>query len=744
MTSNPSFNFTPSPQAWRGAAFGIFIATLILMIFSTYDLIQNNVSLGDATLYFVAGSLITALIGAMLVFCYVLFANISALSKWAIACFGLLVYYFFIPTQTSTGLLLIGLWTIASFSLTFGALWSLLTKKEPYKKNRLTTLFWLLIGLLGIALLFFWFVSTDTTFIPPKVMESKKKPQILELTDPAIPGAFRVQTLTYASGHSTTRPEYGNNTSIITQPIDAELFISGWKGLSGWLRTRYWGFDSSEIPLNGQVWYPQGKGPFPLVIIVHGNHEMSTASDSGYAYLAKLFASHGFITASIDQNFLNGSWIDFTGNLNEVPARGWLILKHLQLWQEWNKSKDSIFFDKIDMEKIALIGHSRGGEAIATAAAFNDLSYYPGNGNVPFNYHFNIQALAAIAPVDAQYAPGGQKTNLNNIDYFVIQGAHDGDVRSFQGSSQYDRVHFTDPQYHFKASLYIFGANHGQFNTLWGKRDIPPPTSLLFNLEQFLPEKEQRQIAQVYLTAFLKIALQNEKEYLPLFHDWRAGGDWLPKTVYLNEFADSKEFFITNDETSIDIGKTAIPGGTVKGEHLKVWRQKQVVSREGNATHIGTFLGWKTSMQHNKFPSYTITLPKNDLPINSASTLILSLADNSHNANDDDDDGQDNENMGETPVDFTIELMDDQGEKASLPLSHYAFLQPALKTHIMKNDLLDPLEQSENIFQTFEFPLSDFMAQNPHFDPAALRSIRLLFNKTPTRLIILESISIRN
>lgn len=132
-------SFSPSPQAWRGAAFGVFLATLLLVAISTLDLLQNNVSLGDATLYFIAGSFITALIGAMLVFMWVLFAHISALSKWAIACFALIVYYFFIPTQTSTGLILIGIWTIASFSLACGSLWSLMSNHPENKNHRLMT-----------------------------------------------------------------------------------------------------------------------------------------------------------------------------------------------------------------------------------------------------------------------------------------------------------------------------------------------------------------------------------------------------------------------------------------------------------------------------------------------------------------------------------------------------------------------------------------------------------------------------
>lgn len=735
----PPYHFSLSSQAWKGASLGVFIATLMLIGISTIDLLQNHVSLGDAAIYFFVGSSITAVMGALLVYFFILIDHISLLSKWAIACFSVIVYYFFIPIETSTGLILIGIWTIISFSLTCGSLCSLIANKQASKKDRFITFSGLLIGVFGIACLTFWLSSEATFFSAPQFIESKKIEPIA-LLDPALSGSFTVNTLTYGHGTDRLRSEYGKNAVLITKSVNGTPFIFGWNRISGWLRTRYWGFDPSNLPLNGQVWYPEGQGPFPLVLIVHGNHEMSSPSDRGYAYLASLLASRGFIAVTIDQNFLNSGWVDFTGSLNEVAGRGWLILEHLKLWRQWNELADSPFANKIDMEKIALIGHSRGGEAIATATAFNDLNYYPGDGNVVFDYHFNIRALIAIAPVDAQYVPGGKKIILNNIDYLVIQGAHDGDVRSFQGLAQYNRIHFNDSKYHFKASLYVFGANHGQFNTLWGQKDIQPPASLLFKLSQFLQEKDQRQIAKVYISAFLEAVFHDEKGYLPLFHDWRAGRAWLPKTLYFNEFTDSRESFIMSDKKSIDLSQTTVPGGMIKGEHLKVWRQKQVILREGNAIHAGTFLGWDASFA-NEIPSYTITLTQNEPPVSAKSTLVFSLADSGYS---DRKEEENRYNEKQEPIDFTIELVDKKGEKASLLLSHDAFLQPAITLHLMASDFLDPLAASESIFQTFEFKLQDFMDENPHFDPTSLQTISLLFNQTAPRLIILNSISIRN
>jgi hypothetical protein len=55
-------------------------------------------------------------------------------------------------------------------------------------------------------------------------------------------------------------------------------------------------------------------------------------------------------------------------------------------------------------------GHSRGGEAVAVAAAFNRLSHYPDDATIKFTYNFDIKSIVAIAPVDGQYQPAGKPT----------------------------------------------------------------------------------------------------------------------------------------------------------------------------------------------------------------------------------------------------------------------------------------------------------------------------------------------
>jgi hypothetical protein len=627
-------------------------------------------------------------------------------------------------------------------------------------------------GFISIGILYAQ-IGFDLDPIANAALSSGSNIEQIKAISPAEKGPYSIKVITYGSGKDLRRKEYGSEVGIKTDPVNGLALIDNWEGFGGWWRKKYWGFDSKSLPINARVWYPDGEGPFPLALIVHGNHDMQDYSDLGYEYLGELLASKGIILASVDENFINGSWSNIFGSLdNENDARGWLLLEHLKVWHEWNNTPDNLFHKKIDTTNLALIGHSRGGEAVAHAAMFNKLPFYPDDASVRFDYNYTIKSIVAIAPVDGQYEPGGSKTEIEDVNYFVIHGAQDADVSSFMGSQQYERVTFKDSLYHFKSGVYVYGANHGQFNTGWGNNDTSHPFSGLLNLKQLISAEDQMKIAEVYISSFLDITLKNKSEYLPLFMDARKAKDWLPKTIYLNQFEDSSLKPIANFDEDFDVSTTTQYMGTVTTKNLSVWREQEIKLKWQKKGSKALFVGWNYDLENNKetivsvpdslIANYSINLTSN--AIDSSSALVFSMTasqessapksegkwvknhdvrkskkeNNADNATDGAE--EDKSDVPKIPIDFTIQLRDTSGQRVSLLLSQFSPLQNLIEVMIMKTGFLLDEQESEMVFQTFYFPIEQFQKINPDFIPSNIEEIKFLFNKNESGVIAIDNI----
>ena len=374
-------------------------------------------------------------------------------------------------------------------------------------------------------------------------------PAALDAPDPSASGPYAVTPLTYGAGENSRRPEFGVDRDLESRTVDAAALLGDWKELKKQAREWYWGFGLDAAPLNGRAWVPSGDGPFPLALIVHGNHAMEDYSDAGYAYLGELLASHGIIAVSLDENYINGTWSgDFRGK--EMPLRAWLMLEHLALWRDWNADPAHRFAGQVNIDSVALLGHSRGGEAVSMAYLFNTLSHYPDDATIEFDYGFGIQSLVAIAQVDQRYH---RRVELGDVNFLTLHGSYDSDEPAYHGLRQFNRIALAPDEYRIKAGVYIHRANHGQFNTTWGRSDYSPPGSWLLNLAPIVPAAEQQQIAKVYIAAFLDATLRERSTYLPLFVDARVGASWLPDQILINQFTDSTYVPIADFEEDLDV-----------------------------------------------------------------------------------------------------------------------------------------------------------------------------------------------
>jgi hypothetical protein len=261
------------------------------------------------------------------------------------------------------------------------------------------------------------------------------------------------------------------------------------------------------------------RGPFPLAVFLHGNHTTCTPcscdhscapaarvpSHAGYNYLLDLLASWGIIAVSIDGFDVTCAW---SPNMTDYEGRARLVLEHLRRWTDWNALGTDPwggrFKARVNLAKIGLSGHSRGGEGVVAAEYLNRTE---GLG-------YKIVAVNAIAPTDqdayVRYEP--------EVPYFLLLAASDGDVSNLQGLRTYDRAFPTGAAAQAeKSTLWVYGANHNFFNTAWSPSS---GTACAFDDGTGggrISDSEQRLVACQSILPFFRLHLQNATGYRKLF-----------------------------------------------------------------------------------------------------------------------------------------------------------------------------------------------------------------------------------
>jgi len=565
--------------------------------------------------------------------------------------------------------------------------------------------------------------------------------------NPAALGSYQVKQFSYGSGNDVHRMEYASGITYKTNTVNGKALIPEWKGKKKKWREHYWNFGPADFPLNGRAYMPVGEGPFPLALVVHGNHSMIDYSDDGYGYLGNVLASRGFITVSIDENFLNGHWSgDFRGK--EMPARAWLLLKHLEQWRNWNSDKNHELANKVDINNIMLIGHSRGGEAVSIAASYNQLSYFPDNATEKFDFNFSIKSVVAIAPTDYRYH---RKITLKNLNFLSIQGSYDADETSFWGMRAYRRLQYTDSISRFKSGVYIHHANHGQFNSTWGRADFGVPSKWLLNLAPLLKEQQQQEAAKVFISAFAEATLKNRREYRAIFKNVAVAKEWLPKEHYLTHFEASEFKVISNFEEDIDIN-TASDSTTLQARHLVLWREENLNTRDQNShENNAVILGWdqKDTADSNTIGSYEVLLSERHQSFfKKEANLQFTIGTGNHqwlNINAEEKEIALNEKRKVPQIDFTVQVSDEQGQRSSIKISSIKAIPKPLKTRFTKFEFLDKEmigEDWEVQLQTYHFPLNAFVDKNVNLNVKELKAITLLFDQTPYGVLVLDEIGV--
>lgn len=177
-------------------------------------------------------------------------------------------------------------------------------------------------------------------------------------------------------------------------------------------------------------------------------------SHEGYAGPAQALASHGYIVVSVSANGVNAS--DNNARDAGSAARAELWVQHLNLWAQFHLRGAAPFGRKfvgaVDIDRIGLMGHSRGGEDVASTVVLDQES-----GDA-----IGIDAALLLAPIDVNRAV------LSRVALGVILPYCDGDVFDLVGAHYFDDARYAGPGDASPKYLFsMYGANHNYFNTVW-------------------------------------------------------------------------------------------------------------------------------------------------------------------------------------------------------------------------------------------------------------------------------------
>ena len=526
-------------------------------------------------------------------------------------------------------------------------------------------------------------------------------PEVGSLKNPGLAGEVQFDTVVYGSpplAYSAALSQFAIYNVPDPAYVTGRINVSAFANIGGGAT---WPFLNTNVPLNGHVCIPRGRGPFPLAVFAHGNHDPNENSTPGYLYLCQLLASHGIIAATIDVNFLNG-W-----NFGENDGRAIVHLEHLKQFRTWNGTAAHPLHGKVDLTRILIVGHSRGGEAVGHASLFNRLASIGAvvlDGAPPFAlgpYRFGLTAAAAIAPTDRQFTPVTGPTVVPD-SYYVIHGSKDSDVVTFEGYHTYERAHAVDlanptvSDRKFKAMLWVHKANHNQFNSIWASETAPGVA---------LTRASQEQIARVHIGALAQAVLLDRAEYLEVLRDHGAAATWDPPgTELVSQYQDPERIFIQHNQEGLGAPVVSLPvQGTVAADGVVAARQLTALVGGFPTTTITLRLKWSALGSR-----LLLRVDPETLPAERYKVLALRV-------------GQSTEasNAANRDQDFSLEISSGSRTAAFPASSLHRLLYPD-----------PPVGPAKIVMQTLRLPVAQLVECG--VDPSDLRSVALVFDRRAT------------
>jgi hypothetical protein len=330
--------------------------------------------------------------------------------------------------------------------------------------------------------------------------------------------------------------------------------------------------------LEGRIYLPSGRGEHPLVIFLHGRHSAcyntttlkgvsgwpcpaGTApilSYAGYDGAGEALAADGYTVVSISANAVNANDNQLSPD-DGAGTRGQLVLDTLSMLKAADAGRPVGYHDAatgqdvtldqaltagrstypagtltghqlvgtMDFGRIGLMGHSRGGEGVVTAATLNEALPHP----------WSIKSVFALAPIDFTRA------TLPDVVTTTLLPYCDGDVSDQQGQHFYADSRdstFTDNVQ--RSDIWVMGTDHDFYNTSWtppypgasddwSHTDDPvcgtSAAALASGQNSRLTAAQQYQVGSAYISGFFETTLGGQTRFQGMFD----GSGQLPQSV---------------------------------------------------------------------------------------------------------------------------------------------------------------------------------------------------------------------
>jgi len=178
---------------------------------------------------------------------------------------------------------------------------------------------------------------------------------------------------------------------------------------------------------------------------------------------------------------------------------------------------------RFDLSTIGMMGHSRGGEGVTSAATLNQALAQP----------WAIKSILPLAPVDF-----GRMT-VPNVPMNVLLPYCDGDVSNQQGQHMLDDSRYAFGDDVLRSGTWVMGANHNFYNTVWtpgvyrnavsddwsgtsvtSARALEPTCGTAPSVAGTsirMTAQEQYDQGTSYMTGWFRLTLGGEQQFLPMF-----------------------------------------------------------------------------------------------------------------------------------------------------------------------------------------------------------------------------------